>query len=173
MPLTLFTRRASSRKVSAIYFALKGSPGMMTVLAKSPLFAVLCAVDILTLLSISGRIKTLGELDNLLVPSLSQPRDMNLSASSRLLDACAFIFTLLPICSEKSFYIIEKLRRPSRSRFSRSLYIVGTGARDYIAHCYLLVLGKQAGFDNDLQDFSRTRLEPPLSHFRHRRYCRT
>ena len=49
----------------------------------------------------------------------------------------------------KELYIIEGCA--ARREAGRSLYIVGTGARDYIAHCYLLVLGKQAGFDNDFQ----------------------
>ena len=55
----------------------------------------------------------------------------------------------------KELYIIECCA--ARRETGRSLYIVGTGARDYIAHCYLLVLGKQAGFDNDLQNFSLAR----------------
>lgn len=122
----------------------------MTVLAKSPLFAVLCAVDILTLLSISGRIKTLGELDNSARAEPVAAEGYELLSILEATDAaCCFHFHIASYMLRKELYIIEGCA--ARREAGRSLYIVGTGARDYIAHCYLLVLGKQAGFDNDFQ----------------------
>jgi hypothetical protein len=41
MPLTELTRRGFSRNVSAIYLALKGSPGISTVFAKSSVVALI------------------------------------------------------------------------------------------------------------------------------------
>lgn len=128
----------------------------MTVLAKSPLFAVLCAVDILTLLSISGRIKTLGELDySARAEPVAAEGYESLGVVKAADAACGFHFYVASYMLRKELYIIEGCA--ARREAGRSLYIVGTGARDYIAHCYLLVLGKQAGFDNDLQDFSLAR----------------
>jgi hypothetical protein len=40
------TKRASVRKLSAIYLALNGSPGIRTVLAKAPSGADMCGVAI-------------------------------------------------------------------------------------------------------------------------------
>lgn len=128
----------------------------MTVLAKSPLFAVLCAVDILTLLPISGRIKTLGELDNSArAEPVAAEGYESLGVVKAADAACSFHFYIASYMLRKELYIIESCA--ARREAGRSLYIVGTGARDYIAHCYLLVLGKQAGFDNDLQNFSLAR----------------
>lgn len=128
----------------------------MTVLAKSPLFAVLCAVDILTLLSISGRIKTLGELDNSARAKSVAAEGYELLSILEAADAaCGFHFHVASYMLRKELYIIESCA--ARREAGRSLYIVGTGARDYIAHCYLFAFGQQAGFDNDLQNFSLAR----------------
>ena len=95
----------------------------MTVLAKSPLFAVLCAVDILTLLSISGRIKALGELDySARAEPVASEGYESLGVVKAADAACGFSFTLLPICSEKSFIsskVAPPVEKPVESLYSR------------------------------------------------------
>ena len=51
MFLTVLKHTGFSRKFSAINFALKGSPGIRTVFAISPSFALLCGVGILIFFS--------------------------------------------------------------------------------------------------------------------------
>ena len=48
MPRTSLNNTASFKKFSAINLALKGSPGIKTTFATSSIFALLCAVDIIS-----------------------------------------------------------------------------------------------------------------------------
>ena len=51
---TSVTRRGASNQFSAMYCALKGSPGMRTVSAKSPGAAFMCLVAMLSMLLLGG-----------------------------------------------------------------------------------------------------------------------
>ena len=48
MPRTSLNNTASFKKFSAINLALNGSPGIKTTFATSSIFALLCAVDIIS-----------------------------------------------------------------------------------------------------------------------------